>query len=205
MLKLRAVADQLSVAEHAVAEAPTLVPPTAAAELRGFQQELGRAMDSLGRISGLLTAWREQIDACSLSDKPDTIGETFLRLVAEGHLIDSAELQRRAGVTRQAVSKAVAARRLFYLEHGGQRGYPAFFLDPELERTQVEAVSKQLGDLSGGSKFMFFTTARGSLATAGEIRRGVMTESGVPRTPLQALKDGDFERVRMAAEAFSGC
>ncbi len=121
--------------------------------------------------------------------------------MSDGSLLDSAEFQRRAGVTRQALSKAVLARRVFYLEHAGQRGYPSFYMDPAYERSQLEAVTKLLGDLSGGAKWVFFNTPRGSLATAGRLQDGVSTESGVPRTPLQALKAGELARVRAAAIA----
>ena len=54
------------------------------------------------------------------------------------------------GIGRQAMSKAVTASRLFYVELGARRGDPAFYADASLQRRQVEAVSKLLGKLSGG-------------------------------------------------------
>jgi hypothetical protein len=114
----------------------------------------------------------------------------FEALLAQGELLESAAFQQRAGITRQALSKAIQARRMFYLDVGGVRAYPAFFLDSTLQRVQLEAVSKLLGDLSGGSKWLFFTSPKGSLANA---------ETGQARTPIQALRDGDLERVKKAA------
>ena len=124
----------------------------------------------------------------------DTTRETFEALLAKGLLLDSAAFQERTGISRQAMSKAVTARRLFYVDLGARRGYPAFYADASLQRRQVEAVSKLLGDLPGGSKFLFFTTPKGSTAKP---------ESGQARTPLQALRDGDFERVKRAAVGYA--
>jgi len=120
----------------------------------------------------------------------DDVRTTFEGLLEKAVLLESAQFQERAGITRQALSKAVTAKRMFYLEVGGIRAYPAFYLDDGLERAQVEAVTKLLGDLSGGSKWLFFTTPKGSLAKA---------DSGRARTPLEALMDGDFEKVKQTA------
>ena len=98
------------------------------------------------------------------------------------------------GIGRQAMSKAVTANRLFYVDLGARRGYPAFYADASLQRRQVEAVSKLLGKLSGGSGFLFFSTPKGSMARP---------ESGQARTPLQALRAGDFERVKRAAAGYA--
>jgi len=48
-------------------------------------------------------------------------------LVASKAALPSAELTKRLGVTRQALSQAVGARRLFALEFRGNDYYPAFF------------------------------------------------------------------------------
>jgi hypothetical protein len=111
-------------------------------------------------------------------------------LLAKGELLDSLAFQVGAQFTRQALSKAVKARRLFYLEVGGVQAYPAFYLDRGLERKQIEAISKLLGDLSGGSKWLFFTQRSGFLA---------LPETGEPQTPLDALRHGRFEKVKQAA------
>jgi hypothetical protein len=87
---------------------------------------------------------------------------------------------------RQALSKALAARRVFFVEHQGARYYPSFFADPKYERRQIETVSKALGDLPGGAKLAFMTTPKASLAG---------------RTPLEALAVGEVAAAKAAAEA----
>lgn len=109
-------------------------------------------------------------------------------LVASGHLLSSGELGQRLGWTRQALSKALQARRVFFLESAGERYYPAFYADGRVERRHLEAVSKLLGDLPGGAKWLFFTMPKGSL-------------SG--RTPLQALARGGLAAVKVAAEGYA--
>lgn len=110
------------------------------------------------------------------------------KMVQERRLIDSSSFVDRRNVTRQALSKALKAHRLFYVEVDGLRYIPSFFLDERLERRQVEAVSKALGELPGVSKLQFFTTKKASL-------------SG--KTPIDALADGQYSRVRTAAQGFA--
>jgi hypothetical protein len=103
-----------------------------------------------------------------------------------GELLEPAELVARLHWTRQALSKALAARRVFFVEHEGARYYPSFFADPKYERRQIEAVSKALGDLPGGAKLAFMTTPKASLEG---------------RTPLEALAAGEVSAAKAAAEA----
>lgn len=110
------------------------------------------------------------------------------RRLSQGELLPSAEYVARRGISRQALSKALAAQRVFYVEVGGQRCVPAFFLDAQLERRQLEAVCKALGELPGPAKLQFFTTPKASL-------------EGL--TPLQALAQGLASRVRVAAAGFA--
>jgi hypothetical protein len=110
------------------------------------------------------------------------------KLVETEEVLPSGDITTALGVSRQALSKAVRANRLFALELGGERYYPAFFADPHLERRQLEAVSHILGDLAGWEKWQFFTTPKGSLG-------------GV--SPLDALKKGKYAEVRRAAEGFA--
>lgn len=110
-------------------------------------------------------------------------------LIAKGELIQSAALVGRLGWTRQALSKALGASRVFYIEHAGTRYYPAFYVDStRYERRHLEAVSKMLGDLPGGAKLLFFLTPKGSLARS---------------TPLEALAKGKVVEVLAAAEGFA--
>jgi hypothetical protein len=102
-------------------------------------------------------------------------------------LLGSAAFAARLGLTRQALSKALAARRVFFVEHQRARYFPAFYADKRYDRRHLEAITKLLGDLPGGAKLQFFLNARASLSK---------------RTPLQALERGQLAEVKAAAEAF---
>lgn len=102
-------------------------------------------------------------------------------------LVDVVEFARRRGTSPDVVGKLVAQRRLFSLDRDGRTLYPAFFADPTADIKRLETVCRRLGTLSGGSKWQFFVTPKGSLAG---------------RTPLDALRDGDVATVIAAADGF---
>lgn len=109
--------------------------------------------------------------------------------IAAGRLLGSAEMRERLGISRQALSAAVRAQRLFVLAGpSGDFLYPAFFADGRHDRAVLEKVSRALGGLPGGAKWEFFTTPRLSLGR---------------KTPLQALAKGQVEEVLAAAAAFA--
>lgn len=111
----------------------------------------------------------------------------LLKSIKTQELLDSSNFTKRLNWTRQALSKALRANRVFFLEARGDRYFPAFFTDPRHERRHLEAVSRVLGDVPGGGKWLFFTTPKGSL-------------SGL--TPIQALDKGQLVAVKAAAERF---
>src|ERR1700730_11471460 len=111
----------------------------------------------------------------------------LLKSIKTQELLDSRNFTKRLNWTRQALSKALRANRVFFLEARGDRYFPAFFTDPRHERRHLEAVSRMLGDVPGGGKWLFFTTPKGSL-------------SGL--TPIQALDKGQLVAVKAAAERF---
>jgi hypothetical protein len=82
---------------------------------------------------------------------------------------------------------ALSAGRLFALEHEGARFVPAFYLDQTFRRQQLQAITKVMKALPGGSKWQFFNEPKASLG--GE-------------TPLQALARGEFASTKRAAEGF---
>lgn len=71
-----------------------------------------------------------------------------------------------------------------------------FLPSPEeaLRPEELARVMARLGAMSSGAKYLFFTVPKGSLARA---------ETGKPRTPLEALADGDFDEVMRAAHGYS--
>jgi hypothetical protein len=111
----------------------------------------------------------------------------LLKSIQRQELLDSPHFTQRLQWTRQALSKALRANRVFYVEVRGARFFPAFFTDPQHERRHLEAVSRLLGVVPGGGKWLFFTTPKGSLAGL---------------TPLQALAKGELVAVKAAAMRF---
>ena len=112
----------------------------------------------------------------------------LLKSIRMQELLDSSHFTKRLNWTRRAFRKALRANRVFFLEARGDRYFPAFFTDPRHERRHLEAVSRMLGDVPGGGKWLFFTTPKGSL-------------SGL--TPIQALDKGQLVAVKAAAERFT--
>lgn len=109
-------------------------------------------------------------------------------LVAAGDVVGSERIAELLGVTRQALSKAVGANRMFFIQVDGWRYYPRFFADPGLDRNKLEECCRALQDLPGGEKWTFFKLPKGSLDGA---------------TPLDALKQGKYAQVLTAARGFA--
>lgn len=110
-------------------------------------------------------------------------------LIEAGELIASPELQKRLGITRQSLSEAVQAGRMFFINGPkGRNYYPAFYVDPSYDRRMIERTSQQLGTLPGAAKYRFFTSA--SFALEG-------------LTPLQALEQGRLNDVLGVASAYA--
>jgi hypothetical protein len=153
-------------------------PSELAAELALLSEKIDEVRSRLAVNDGKLISSAEREGAVAAMKK----------MVQEKRLIDSTSFVERKNVSRQALSKALKAHRLFYVEVDGQRYIPSFFLDARLESRQLERVSKTLGELPGPSKLQFFMTRKASL-------------SG--KTPIDALADGQYSRVRTAAEGFA--
>ena len=92
------------------------------------------------------------------------------------------------GCTSDFLVKARDAHRIFCVTIDGVPLYPSFYADQRINRRQLGAITKLLGDLTGGSKWLFFTRPKGSLGSV---------------TPLQALLEGRFAEVRATAEAYA--
>lgn len=110
-------------------------------------------------------------------------------LIDAGKLITANDLAGRMHITRQALSKAVNANRLFALQLQDDQFYPAFFADEHISRATFGRVCKALGNLDPWEKYMFFTRPSGALAK---------------RTPIQALQHDQIEAVLNVAASFAG-
>ncbi|MBR8069853.1 hypothetical protein KDW23_04795 [Burkholderia cenocepacia] len=109
-------------------------------------------------------------------------------LVTDGKLLPAAQTWAGLGMTRQALSKAVASGRIFAVDVGAAQYYPAFYLTGEIDRKTLGRVTQCLGSLPGWSKWQFFTTPKASLGNV---------------TPLVALSRGKVNEVERAAMAFA--
>jgi len=109
-------------------------------------------------------------------------------LVADGKLLPAAQTWAGLGMTRQALSKAVASGRIFAVDVGAAQYYPAFYLTADIDRKTLGRVTQCLGSLPGWSKWQFFTTPKASLGNV---------------TPLVALSRGKVDEVERAATAFA--
>ena len=110
------------------------------------------------------------------------------RMIRAGQLLTSPQFCESMGWTKQALSKALAAHRVFFVTSGNERYYPAFYASTEYDRRHLESVSKILGDLPGSAKLQFFCNERVSL-------------NG--QSPLHALMNGKFPAVKTAAMGFA--
>lgn len=151
-----------------------------------FSKELKAA---LGHLRTILSVLPSVTDARALMPLLRVRAQDNMRsLIAKGELVPAGKFAQELDISRQALSKAVTAQRMFFIELGGERYFPSFFLDPKYQRQQLERVSQSMGELPGASKLQFFATKRASLAG---------------QTPLQALANGKFSRVREVAAAFA--
>ncbi|MFS0753893.1 hypothetical protein ABC383_04275 [Noviherbaspirillum sp. 1P10PC] len=173
----RALYQVMSQALLAAAEKEGLADPAPAAAASQQETEKDAGLGSGPAGSDFMAGLRSQEAQRRRDD------------VAAGRLLGSADMRERLGISRQALSAAVRAQRLFVLAGpSGDFLYPAFFADARYDRAVLERVSRALGSLPGGAKWEFFTTPRLSLGK---------------RTPLQALAKGQVEEVLAAAAAFA--
>lgn len=141
---------------------------------RAFRDAMAHVLDGTGA---------KELDALNAK-----VQAARLALVSEKQVVPAGDMAARLQITRQALSKAVKAHRMFTVYVSATPMYPAFFADPDLDRRQLERVAKELGELPGWQKWTFFATPKASL---GNI------------TPVQALKKGRYSEVRAAAKGFA--
>ncbi|NVH75743.1 hypothetical protein FSB08_25175 [Paraburkholderia sp. JPY432] len=109
------------------------------------------------------------------------------RLIYEGQLLEPLRFRNALQITRQAVSAATRANRLFTVDIDGKAYYPAFFVSGAVDRNVLEHISRALGQLPGWTKWDFFVSRRGSLGDS---------------CPLEALAKGMVDLVENVARAY---
>lgn len=181
---------------QSAAIALTLFDPVAARELFKLPDaELGRRFKrALVRVAGLATVLN--LDQQSIREESalrrkelySNRGEpTPARLVANAKLLHRSHFCAAIGFTPQRLSKEVAAQRIFSVDIDDEPYFPAFFLVEQIRRKDLAKVVRTLGDLTGWSKWNFFTTPNSALNDL---------------TPLQALFYGDRKQVLRSAAEF---
>lgn len=183
---------------HMAAVAAILFDPAGARALLEIPDaELGRLFKiRLMRIAGLSTAL--DLDLSSIRGETEQastkakIGSTRGKsaryaLIAKGKLLQLGDFLAASGISEQRLTRDLAAGRIFNVDIGTDAYYPAFFLVNELDRKALASVVRRLGDLTGWSKWSYFTTPNASLGSS---------------TPLQALMRGDAKLVLRSAAAF---
>lgn len=108
-------------------------------------------------------------------------------LIQRGDLIDSAAFAAKLGWTQQKLARESSANRVFFIERARPRYFPAFYADGKYDRRHLATVTKDLGDLDGVTKLLFFLNGKGSLGGL---------------TPLEAISRGKLAEVRDVAEAY---
>lgn len=130
-------------------------------------------------------------------DMPDTLAGEQEALVHPGYaenyvskvgLVPEHEFAARSNWSSKQLIRAIASQRVFFVEVEGIRKFPTFFLETQYSRRQLEAITRAMGGLHGGSKLQFFVSPKGSLG-------------GI--TPLVALRQGNYKLVKSCAQAFA--
>lgn len=187
-----ASAQRVADLAAAVAEAPRSVLVEAGAKFHGHAIQPHELAADLAALNEQIRLIRERLgdggEWLVSTPQRDNAEHSMAAMVRDGALIAPAAFTQALSFTRQALSKALKANRVFYVEVAGERFYPEFFLNPCYQRRQIERVSQALGDLPGPSKLQFFLNPKASL-------------EGL--NPLEALARGKYTQVHTAAEGFA--
>ncbi|WMY09081.1 hypothetical protein [Paraburkholderia phenoliruptrix] len=108
-------------------------------------------------------------------------------LVLQGRLLPGEDFCATEGITEQKLCEDVAACRVFSVEFESNQYYPIFALSNLVNRRDFTRVVRRLGDMTGWSKWKFFTTPSESLGGL---------------TPLRLLQREEVERALAAADDF---
>jgi hypothetical protein len=181
-------ADAKSGADSFLRAYSTLARSVPKPRRRALYRMMGAALAAAAERDGVEGA-ADADNAAFLASLREEESGLRQRDLAEGRLLSAAAMRERLGVSRQALSAALRAQRMFALAGpSGEYLYPAFFADPGQDRAVLEKVCRALGGLPGGAKWEFFTTPKVSLGR---------------KTPLQVLAKGRIDAVLAAAAAFA--
>lgn len=112
------------------------------------------------------------------------------KLVESRDIIRFDEFAEMLGISASDLNQRIASECLFVVEHDGDRYVPAFFAEFGVKNSQLQATCSTMcqGLLDGWTMLQFFRRHRVSL-------KG--------KTPLEALRSGEYEHVLRAAKMAS--
>ena len=126
--------------------------------------------------------------AAAMTEGRKRAAKTLARRIANKELLSAGELRSALDVTQQDIDDAVALNRLFAFEGpDGERYYPAFYADADLDKVAFGMVAQELRDVPATSQYHFFVSKRTNLG----------------ETPLEALERGRVDEVLQAAAGFA--
>lgn len=168
------------------------VPAIPDRQLRRLFEKIVGADGAISLVSSKAEVKPERVEEDNTALLDEMAAKAMRRRQAlheEGQLLGSAQICDLLGITRQALSKAVHDRRMFWVDGpAGAQWYPAFYATSGANRKHVEQVCVALRELPGGAKWQFFTTPKHSLGG---------------KTPVEALEQGSLDEVVRTAGAFS--
>lgn len=104
--------------------------------------------------------------------------------IQQGSVLAEGAFIAARGITVGALRRDLQQGRVFAIDVDGEKYYPSFFTDDALDRRRLSHVLRLLENLHVTERFLFFTTPRASLNR---------------RTPIDAMREGDYALVRRAA------
>lgn len=103
-------------------------------------------------------------------------------------LVDESAFRSRWKGTPESLARAIASGAVFVVTRDGRRLVPSFFVDGALAYRRLSAVAKLLFPVGNHAKWLFFVTPKASLGGL---------------TPLDALRKGMLQQVKVAARGFA--
>ena len=120
-------------------------------DLRSLRTAGEKPRTRSGRKSKSRTAEHEDLP------ESGTANPEHYALVRQGKLLSIEDYRRATGATENKLSKYVASGRIFSVELEGNVYIPAFFLSSMIRHNDSAKVIRSLDDISGWSKWNFFT------------------------------------------------
>ena len=141
----------------------------------------GASAEGMKAPNGLIAPDENQYGP--LLDVPrDAVRESFERLLAQGELLDGAEFLARTGITRQALSKAIGAQRLFYVHVDGRHAYPRSTLTTHCSAGKSRRFRSSSAKSAGEASGCFSPMPRARWPALNPVRQGRLCKRSATET-----------------------